>query len=191
MTTYIVNNIEVETSTRGVTGYKGSTFSPAWTCSEVFPFISAVGNPSAPDLQLLLRAKARTSLHLGQYADSREAAYVAALYYANPVAILTELKNTGTLDVEFPDELYELPENITRHAATVAIAIANAKPKTARSLKNIVVSISADNRPAASNFGEIMGQTAFNDVVSRFSREQLIHDRKVLTVNEFTMRYFA
>jgi hypothetical protein len=118
MNTYKIGNVEIKSSTRGSTGYAGSTFSPAFTGNPRKPFIAAVGNPTDPSLVKLLSAKQRTSLHLGHYADSREAAYVVGAYRKDPHVVLQELAKNGKLEIEFPDKLYTLPEKIQSQEAT-------------------------------------------------------------------------
>lgn len=172
---YKINGVQINTSTRGVTGYEGSTFSPAWTLDHSKPFIAAIGNPTDPELKKLLRAKERTALHLGQYSDSREAAYVVGLYKNDPVAILTELAETNQIDVEFPAELYSLPEFITVDEAIKKIQ--EAKP------------VKTDDRPADTNFGVILAKYDINKMKQMYGAEVLLQAKKVLTINEWELRF--
>ena len=172
---YIVNKLVINRSTRGVTGYEGATFSPAWTLNEQKPFIAAIGNPTDTYLKTLLTAKDRTALHLGQYSDSREAAYVVAMYKNDPENVLLELRDTGTLVVEFPKELYALPELLTCSEAQEQI-------------KKTTV-IKTDDRPADKNFAELNAKYNINELAKRFGKELLLQSRKYLTINEFELRF--
>jgi len=111
---YNVNGVEIYTSSLGRSGYYGVTVSPAWTLDLEKPFIAMRKNPvNDPVLSKWLTAKERGSLHLGVYADARESAYVVGLYENNPEEILMELFYNGSIKVDFPKELYELPVFIT------------------------------------------------------------------------------
>lgn len=111
MNSFKVNALVIRTSDRGTTGYYGVTFSPAWTMDEEIPFIACLSNPvDDPKLEKWLTAKQRNSLHLGRFSDSREAAYVVSMYHENPEEILKELYYNGKIHVDFPSELYNLPE---------------------------------------------------------------------------------
>jgi hypothetical protein len=187
MTTYTVNNVEIKTSTRGVTGYEGSTFSPSWTGDSAAPFIAAISNPSDPKLQSLLRAKDRTSLHLGHYADSREAAYVVALYKSNPEAVLTEIRETRHLKVAFPAELYEIPVNITHDEAQAAITEAKAAGKTStRGPKKVDI----NNTCADANFAYLRENFDLKAVVAEYGMPAINEARRnKITVGEFITRF--
>lgn len=112
-TSYILaDGIEILTASRNnVSGYKYVTFSPAWTLDENKPFIACLLQPTEPELVNELTAKHRNSLHLGHYADAREAAYVVGLYNANPVDTLKRFNAYGAFD-SFPADLYDLPVNV-------------------------------------------------------------------------------
>lgn len=111
---YTVNGYEIKPG-KGKTGYYGSSVSLAWTLDPEKPFIAAVANPiDDPVLSKWLTAKKRKALHMGYYADSREAAYVSAVYEQHPEDVLIELYNNKKLSIEFPKKLYTLPQHITR-----------------------------------------------------------------------------
>ena len=111
---YNLNGVKIYTSSLGRSGYYGVTVSPAWTLDLERPFIAMRKNPvDDPVLSKWLTARERLSLHLGVYADSRESAYVVGLYENNPEEILMELYHNGSIEVEFPQEIYDLPVFIT------------------------------------------------------------------------------
>jgi hypothetical protein len=117
MTVYNINGIKIFTSNQGKSGYKGATFSPAWTLNEDFPFIAMAANPTDdPNLSKWLTAKKRASLHLGTYSDSREAAYVYSLYIDNPEQILRQIYHKVFVP-NFPNEIYDLPVYLTKEDA--------------------------------------------------------------------------
>lgn len=189
MTTFTVNNVEIKTSTRGVTGYEGSTFSPAWTLDMNKPFIAAIGNPTEAKLVKLLRAPERTALHLGIYADSREAAYVVALYRANPEQILAEHYATGHVDVDFPSELYNLPEYMTNAEAQKLIAETRATRKETGTKKRIPSRPVVDMRMAADCWAELYKKHNLKALADKYGRDEIVRAREVLTVNELELRY--
>lgn len=130
MTTYNVNGVTIETSHLGRSGYLGCTFSPAWTLDYDNPFIAMTSNPiNDPRLEKWLTAKKRMSLHLGNFGDSREAAYVVSLYKQNPEEILKEIYNKEFAP-SFPDSLYDLPVYINKEEAQNIINITKTKSKT-------------------------------------------------------------
>jgi hypothetical protein len=51
--------------------------------------------------------------------------------------------------------------------------------------------VATDDRPANTVFGEITKLPAFKEALARFGQAAMIADRKVLTVNEYKLRYFA
>jgi hypothetical protein len=108
----------IPTSNRGTTGYLGATFSDRWAMSDYDKlFIAAMSRPTDLGLEALLPAPHATSLHMGKYADAREAAYVVALYKEDPVPVLELLNeqialngaNSGLPQDIFPADLYDLP----------------------------------------------------------------------------------
>ena len=51
--------------------------------------------------------------------------------------------------------------------------------------------VATDDRPADAVFAEITKVPAFKEALARFGQAAMIADRKVLTVNEYKLRYFA
>jgi len=184
---YIVNNLEVKTSTRGASGYEGCSFSPAWTQNEAVPFIAATSNPTEPELIALLPAKHRTALHLGHYADSREAAYVVAYYKANMREVILSLVNNGCVDIHFPSELYDLPVFISQAEAEFKVSECKAKKGIVRAKKENCAK--TDDRPADSNFAVLSQNHDMISLQKRFGRDTCIQSRKTLTINEFELRF--
>ena len=109
------NGIEIVLSDNknNTTGYTGVSFSPAWTLDENNPFIPFVNNPDARD------NGTTHSIHLGKYPDSREAAYVVALYHKDPEKTRQHITNDKY--ISFPPDLYELPVTISLSKAKVLI----------------------------------------------------------------------
>jgi hypothetical protein len=142
---YNINGLEIATSDAGRSGYLGVTFSPAWTLNENYPFITMAQNPvNDPVLSKWLTAKERQSLHLGHYADSREAAYVYALYKDEPEEVLKQFYH-GTFSPEFPIELYNLPVFLKLEEAQQEIIKVKAAKKVKRIGKDEVYKIARDN----------------------------------------------
>lgn len=130
---YTVNGLEIPTSDIGRSGYLGVTFSPAWTLNEDYPFIAMTANPvNDPVLAKWLTAKQRQSLHLGHYSDSREAAYVHAMYQNDPEEVLKQFYHK-TFNPVFPVELYDLPEFLKLEEAQSEIV----KAKKTKNVKRI------------------------------------------------------
>jgi len=123
MTVYNVDGLEIQTSDNGRSGYLGVTFSPAWTLDETKPFIAMVRNPvDDPVLVKYLTAVERGCLHLGDFSDSREAAYIVAMYKDNPEFVLRTMYSNDRVNfVDFPAELYDLPQFITSADATIMV----------------------------------------------------------------------
>ena len=128
MTTYTLSDgVTIEASTRSSnrSGYTGAALSPAWTMDLTKPFIAACGNPSDPTVLKELNAQLRTSLHLGSYADAREAAYTVGLYRKDPINTIRHVQKFGSIS-EFPSDLYDLPVGLSN---TDALDILKNKPK--------------------------------------------------------------
>lgn len=134
---YKVNGVVIETSDRGRSGYLGVTVSPAWTLDTDNPFIACLSNPvNDPILSKWLTAKERQSLHLGNFSDSREAAYVCGLYKNDPESILKDIYYNGKANVVFPNEIYDLPVYLSLEDAQTLIAETLEKKTTGGSKQN-------------------------------------------------------
>lgn len=141
---YKINGIEIETSNRGRSGYLGVTISPAWTLDLENPFIACLVNPvNDPVLSRWLTATERNSLHLGTFADSREAAYVVGLYKNDPENVLKELYHNKKIEANFPPSLYDIPEYFTKEQAQTLIKDTLAQKTTQGSSKPIKMHITS------------------------------------------------
>ena len=112
--------ISTATSKSNRTGYTGSALWPSFSNKLDKPFVAACSNPKDPRIMRQLRCQQRTSLHGGQYADAREAAYVVARFKADPIgtdAIIGKLKAFK----QFPADLYSLPKGLSRNQAIQTI----------------------------------------------------------------------
>lgn len=140
MKTYTVNNIKVVESNKSLSGYYGATVSPAWTLDYQKPFIARMSeiNPFDHDeLRKLVPNKDPSSYHLGYYQDSREAAYVAAMYRDDPLTVLKARFGNSRVEAVFPKELYDLPVYYTLKQAQEDIDCHKNKitTKTPKSMK--------------------------------------------------------
>lgn len=158
------DGVIIEESTRrgNRTGYTGAALSPSWTLNAKTPFIAACGNPTDPTVMVHVNAQSRTSLHLGHYADAREAAYVIGQYRKDPVATIRYVQNNGAWD-KFPHDLYSLPEGLAYEAAVEILETArrNRKVKKEVVVKNV-------NVPASGNLYDF------------FKREQIVAIAKAM-----------
>lgn len=154
------NGVTVEVSTRksNRSGYTGAALSPSWTLNADKPFIAACGNPTDPTVMREVVAQQRTSLHLGNYRDAREAAYVVGLYRKDPISTIREVQSKGEID-SFPEDLYNLPEGL---AYEKAVQILNSQ----RANKKIKVSVASKADPATT--------TASGNLYDFFKREQVV-----------------
>lgn len=134
MKKYKVNGLTIlESENNSISGYYGSTVSAAWTLDYENPFIARMTeiNPfDHAELKKLIPNKEPSSYHLGYYSDSREAAYVAAMYRENPLKTLQMRFGNRKVDVDFPKELYDIPEYYTLNDAQKDIDIAIKKNKS-------------------------------------------------------------
>lgn len=106
------NGLTIKVTGLGKNGYYGVASAKKWQRSQSgCGWIAAVNLPTDPALVALLTASRSTSLHLGHYSDPREAAYVTALYDADPLSVLQSIHNSPDhmFSVDFPPELYLLP----------------------------------------------------------------------------------
>jgi hypothetical protein len=167
---YNINGVEIATSSLGRSGYYGVTLSPAWTLDIEHPFIAMRQNPvNDPVLSKWLTAKERLSLHLGVYADAREAAYVVGLYENDPEEILKELYHNGSIEVDFPQEIYKLPVFIALDEVKKLINDFKEKKKAKKKPTKIKL------QEALAAAREVLSQTKINNVT--FVRKEI--ERKV------------
>lgn len=141
---YHVNDLKIITSDMGRSGYLGVTFSPAWTLNEEVPFIAMAQNPKDKYLIKWLTAKQRQSLHLGYYSDSREAAYVYAMYNDDPENVLKEIYYK-TFNPVFPQHLYDLPVFLKLEEAQEEIAKVKREKKMSYLAKEAVYTVARNN----------------------------------------------
>ncbi len=127
------NGVIVEQSVRkgNRTGYTGAALSPSWTLDADKPFIAACGNPTDPTVMAQVNAQARTSLHLGHYADAREAAYVIGQYRKDPIGTIRQVQSNGAW-TNFPADLYDLPEGLAYELAIEILKTECAARKVAK-----------------------------------------------------------
>jgi len=137
MSYVLSTGVVVEKSNRkgNRSGYTGAALSVAWTLNASKPFIAACGNPTDSDIMGAVNAKLATALHLGHYADAREAAYVVGMYRKNPIETITYVQSNGQWDY-FPEDLYDLPEGLPYEKA---IEIAKAAQSVSKAKKSAVV----------------------------------------------------
>ena len=116
------NGVEVRTNPSRPAGYKGVSF---YGASQEKPFIAFLDKSLIEDwgMEELVDHQRSTMIHLGWYSSVTEAAYVAAMGYADKDGMEYMLsfhqvsgKNhsgSGELYVDFPSDLDVLPESIT------------------------------------------------------------------------------
>lgn len=183
--------VEVSTRKNNRTGYTGSALSPSWTLDSAKPFIAACGNPSDPAIKALLKAQLRTSLHMGNYSDAREAAYVVGMYRKDPVNTIQYFQSNDSWDT-FPEDLYNLPVGLEYDEA-VKILTAKSKNSVKSPRKSKVVSTSLSSiafRPVKDAFYDAgYNWEVIKDLCTRFGTATVSHDYEALTVNEFELRY--
>lgn len=169
------------------TGYTYAALSPSWTLNADKPFIAACGNPTDPEVMRNVVAQHRTSLHLGSYADAREAAYVVGRYHQDPIGTIQYVNANGAWD-NFPSDLYNLPEGL---AFDKAVELLNARlAKTSKSTsKRIKKIISMDNRPARESFFSKYSQDTAKQLRSKFGSDLVRREFDLLTINEFELRF--
>lgn len=180
----VVLNQSVRKNNR--TGYTYAALSPSWTLNADKPFIAACGNPSDPEVMKNVVAQLRTSLHLGSYADAREAAYVVGKYHQDPINTLRYINSNGVWD-NFPADLYNLPEGL---AFDKAVALLNSRltKNNTRGTK-VKQTISMDNRPARESFFSKYSQDVAKQLRTKFGSDMVRCEFDVLTINEFELRY--
>lgn len=168
--------IEVATSKRNSTGYEGASFSPAWTRNSEKPFI-AVGNRDIENAHLL-KGYGGNVWHGGYYDDVRKAAYVASLFKANPLETDFIVYAQNREFVDFPSDLFDLPESLTHEEAVkrINIALAN-KPKKEKPL--FKTSDKCDKV-----WAKLYETYNFAELAKQFGKDVFIQARKTFTVGE-------
>ena len=187
----VVNGYKINTG-RGQAGYAGTCFSTEWRGHDAAPFIATATRPNDNSLDKYIAPGARV-LHLGYYDDSRKAAYVAAMYQHDPKAtVQLWIAHNKQIEVEYPKELFELPEYLTLEDAQRMLAGHGVKvsPKQTRACATRVVAahVHAD-KPATDVATQIWGNNVFIDLAKKFGKETVLTARKYLNVNEFALRF--
>ncbi len=183
--------IEYSTRANNRTGFTGAAISPSWTLDNSKPFIAACGNPTDPVVMSEVVAQQRTSLHLGHYADSREAAYVVAKYKQDPITVIREVQNNGSW-VDFPEDLYTLQEVLTHSDAVDLIQQSRIQSKNSGNTVKIskkVITPKVDNRPARDAYFEKYNHDTSKQLWAKFGRDLVRREFDILTINEFELRY--
>jgi hypothetical protein len=201
MTTYTLSTGITVTSKESTTGYLGATFSPAWTLDVNRPFIAACSQPKDPQVFAALNAQQRTALHLGAYADPREAAYVIGMYRADPIATIQQCQTNGNID-SFPEDLYSLPVTITVADAQAEIARVHAnkgsvtKParksvtaKEASANPEYRVSMNASQAITAIKAAVKSAKTRAETARADADRTAMLLDFETMTSTDFAAKY--
>jgi hypothetical protein len=160
------NGVIVEESSRkgNRTGYTGAALSVAWTLNPNKPFIAACGNPTDPRIMAQVNAQSRTSLHLGHYADAREAAYVIGQYRKDPVATIQYVQSNGAWE-DFPADLYDLPEGLAHEEA---IEILKAEKLVRAAGKKVVIQKKDTSVQASGNLYDFFDRPTIVSIVKLF-----------------------
>lgn len=132
-TDYNVNGVIIKPSNRTNTGFDGVTLSLTWRPKT--PFVASAKNDE--ELFALTGTKSNT-VHIGYFSDSREAAYVKAVFENSPIDEKMEIRRNGGIDIAFPADLYKLPEEIT-HEEAQEIIMTYKKTKQVFKLTDVVV----------------------------------------------------
>lgn len=183
-TVTLANGIEIlfADRTSNTSGYKYVTFSPAWTLDETKPFIACHLQPTDPTVLNEVTAKLRQSLHLGHYADAREAAYVIGLYNADPVNTVKQFNKFGSFDT-FPADLYNLPVN------PMPAITSEDKPKLESKKRAKIVEVNYDV-PAKNNLAKFFERPIILSIVELFDSVADFQDYLTgLTIKQFANEF--
>lgn len=186
-TTYTLSDgVVVELSDRksNKSGYTGAALSPSWTLDMTKPFIAACGNPTDPKVMAEVNAQKRTSLHLGNYEDAREAAYVIGRYHQDPIATIRTVQQYGEIDT-FPSDLYNLPVGLGYAAAVSLIKQRKLKVKVAAQPV-----VDPTTTPATGNVFNFFSKEQVIPVAKKLGGpEQFQAAIKGLTISEFAKKF--
>lgn len=171
-------------SLRGTTAYKNVYFGDAGfqnNGQEVF--VALVG---LTEEERQLTGKKSYLHHLSKHDNVLDAAYVAMKFNEDRAANIEKLKSvkTGEWECELPVFKFEALEFNGQVAKT------SSKPKTfkARVMKPKAVA-TIDDRSADKFFEVLFSKYDIQALVKKFGRDVVLTARKVLTINEFEMRF--
>lgn len=129
---YNVDGVIIKPSNRTNTGFEGVTFSVNWRPAA--PFVASAKNDE--ELFAATGTKSNT-VHIGYFSDSREAAYAKSVFENSPTDEKINMLKNG-VDLAYPADLYELPEQIT-HADAEQRIMAYRKTKQVFKLTDAAV----------------------------------------------------
>jgi len=194
MAVYVLNDgIKIHTSTQGRSGLLGATFSDKWAMGTWDKLFSAcTTQPSDLKVFNRLKAQKRTSLHLGKYVDSREAAYVIARYKLNPIAVIDLVQDQQKINGAdagvpadfFPADLYvTVPVFFTPEQALAAV----------KKYRGIITPVPVDKQKLVatdrSRLKSVYGDNVFMALGNLYGRDMVMRDMNNLYDDEFINRY--
>ena len=105
---------------------------------------------------------------------------------ARPVGIRRNCVNSKETIKEIFSSVDSLAEFIMSSECNAEEYIQNIKRKHA---KKAASGVAIDDRPADSNFSVVLKKVNVQELVAKFGKEALLQARKVLTINEFELRF--
>lgn len=181
----IIHRSPVEESS---TGYLGSSFCPSFTPSVERPFQAAANRPK--DLELKNHLGGKKMWLGGFYADAREAAYVSALFKADPIymdeIITANGVHTPHAFVDFPPDLYDLPEILTQSDAAKLIVAEKHRIAEEKRIRTLVAKEEKANKKTCNSiWSEICKMYDIPALARRFGKEAVVKARNTMTLGEF------
>jgi len=171
-------------SLRGTTAYLGVYFGDAGFQhggQEVFVALTGLSEE-----ERALTGKRTHLHHLSKHDNVLDAAYVAMKFAENREANMLKLKDTKTGEWDYgvlPKFEFEAIDTDKTRERRVSIIkkIRASKPKKAE--------VVLDNRLADANFDVLHSKYDIASLVAQFGRDTLLTARRVLTINEFELRF--
>lgn len=169
-------------SARGTTMYKDVFFGNSGWQVEGDCYVAIAG---LTEEEQKISGKQSFMFHLSKHDDARAAAYVAMKFNEDREKNVEALRNTktGAWECEVPSfqfEQLDSPEMQNRRAGTVV---------RSKKIKKAAAGVAIDNRMADAEFAVILKKVNIQEMISKFGKEVLMQARKVLTINEFELRF--
>jgi len=182
--------IECGQRTNNRCGYYGVTLNLSNRANVDFPFSPEVSflHAKVTDKSNMMHNTSKVWKG-GYYADSREAAYVAAMFIIDAVNVDSVIAASGKFD-NFPSDLYDLPVNMSLQEAQHIIhnhieQLDISKKQKADTKKRQ----SLKNTPIEKVWKELYEQLDLKTLTAKFGRDAIVKARKNLTVSEFEEQF--
>jgi hypothetical protein len=175
----IVNGFDLNglpISLRGATAYKGVSLMSCWQFGDVKQYVALVG---LNEDERRISGKSTFIFHLSAHDNPLDAAWVAMKFHEDKATNLLKLRDTRTCEWDhgpIPKFEFEPIGHVEKVTGVVG-------------MKKVKAAVAIDNRSADSNFDVLYSKYNIPALLAKFGRDTVLTARKLLTINEFELRF--